>query len=171
MASAERSSLVPDVSGARDPVDRMNVSRIAYEASVRALASQETQLAGLHARASFLLAAAGIATGAVLGTTGGMINRSGLIAIIFFAVTACLATWILRPRREAWVFTSSASIVLDTADAYSLTEEHVLRWVGNVNQEHYMKNKAKLNGLYTLLSAGCSVLVLAIVAAVVSLAG
>ena len=154
-----------------DTADGAGVARIAYEASVRALASQEAQLAGLHARASFLLAAAGIATGTVLGRTGGSLNGSGLTAIVFFATTAVAATLILLPRREAWKFTSSAQTILDTADARALTEERVLRWLGKANQENYVTNKATLNALYLILNGGCASLVLAIVSAVVSLAG
>lgn len=147
-----------------------NVPRIAYEASVRALASQEAQLAGLHARASFLLAAAGIATGTVLSRAGGTLNHSGLIATIFFGAVAVIATWILLPRRETWLFTSNASTIMDAAEAHGLTDDRVLQWVGNVNQRNYLKNKAKLDGLYRGLTCGCAALVLAIISAVVSLA-
>ncbi len=116
------------------------------------------------------MGAAGIATGTVLSRAGGTLNHSGLIATIFFGVTAIVATWILRPRGDAWLFTSSASIIFETAETRSLTEEAVLEWVGNVNQDNYVKNKAKLDGLYNALTCGCVALVIAIVAAVVSLA-
>lgn len=148
------------------------IARIAYDASLRALASQEEALSGLHARASFLLAAAGIATGTVLGRTGGQLNRAGLIAIAFFAATAIIATSILAPRSLTWRFTTSAVVVLDASASYPAlgTEEAVLRWLGRVNERNYVDNRDKLKRQYAALAYGCGALVAAILAAVVSLA-
>jgi len=145
-----------------------SVSQIAYEASIRELASQEGQLAALHTRASFLLAAAGIATGTVLGRSAGTINAAGLAAVIAFGVTAIAATWILAPRHEAWHFTPSAQLILKTAEK-RLDGEATLQWLAGAQHDAYLENKAKLKHLYRLLTGGCWALVAAICLSVVSL--
>jgi hypothetical protein len=156
---------MPDLATARA------IAKIAYDASVRALVSQEGQLSGLHVRASFLLAAAGVATATVLGRAGGQVNRAGVTAVIFFAATAIIAAWILLPRRDAWKFTSNAAIILDEATSRpNLTEKDVLDWVGRANQANYVENKRLLDWLHKLLTSGCVTLFFAITAAAVSLA-
>jgi hypothetical protein len=149
--------------------DSTTIAQIAYEASIRELASQESQLDGLHARASFLLAAAGIATGTVLGRTSGSLNGVGLGAVIAFGMTAVLATTILAPRRESWEFTPSAQIILDTAREHELAPEGALEWLASAQHAAYTKNKGRLKDLYTLLTCGCFALIIAICLAVVSL--
>jgi hypothetical protein len=127
---------------------------------VQALHSQDGQLAAVQTRASFLLAASGIATGAVLsGPTGGL-HGWGVTAVIAFGMTGVLATLIIAPRRNKWAFTTNAHIVIDAVAARpEMTSVEVLEWLAKKNQDNYARNRARLDSLYSLLSFGCACLV------------
>lgn len=142
-----------------------SIQQVAYEASTRELDSQEDQLAGLHTRASFLLAAAGIATGTVLGRASGSVNAFGLLAVLAFGATALLATAIIAPRRNHWKFTASAQLILDSAR----DPEDLLAWLASKQHAAYTQNRTRLEDLYALLTYGCISLVIAICLSVVSL--
>lgn len=149
---------------------RDDVVAIGYDASVRALATQEGQLDGLHARASFLLAAAGIATGTVLGTTNDSLSKAGITSVILFGLTAIAATSILFPTRDGWFFTSDANTIIDVGVERSLSKTQTLEWIAKHNQANWLSNKRRLDWRYQMLSLGCVLLIGAIGAAVISLA-
>jgi len=150
---------------------RDDAAQVAYDASVHALQSQEDQLGGLQTRASFLLAASGIATGTVLSRPTIALHGVGLVSVMAFGGAAVLATIVIAPRFEAWRFTANATTIIDAVAARpALTTVEVMEWLARTNQANYARNKGRLDSLYTLLSLGCVALVLAIVLTVVTLA-
>jgi uncharacterized protein YfiM (DUF2279 family) len=150
---------------------RDDAAAIAFEVGSHALESQEAELSGLHARASFLLAAAGIATGTVLGTSPGTLSHAGLASVVCFAATAGAAIWILLPRRKAWTFTASGATVIEQAKTHAdWSKTELLEWLANAYHASYVANRKRLEWQYRILSAGCVTLGLAIVAAIIHLA-
>jgi hypothetical protein len=151
--------------------DRDDIAQVAFDVASHALESQEGQLDGLHTRASFLLAAAGIATGTVLGTTSGTLGHAAIASVIFFAATAGAAIWILLPRRKAWKFTASGSTVLEMSQRHSdWSKTEILEWLAEHYSKSYVENRTRLGWQYRILSGGCLTLGAAVVAAVIHLA-
>ena len=150
---------------------RDDTAIIAYDASVRAVSSQETQLAALHTRASFILGAAGIATGTVLGRGASNLHGFGLVAVVAFAAAAVFSTIILAPRRDAWRFTSNAKTIIQAGtENPRLTTTQIREWLATTNQSNYESDKTRLDSLYNLLTGACASLAVAIAAAIISLA-
>jgi hypothetical protein len=163
----------------------MRLRRFAYDSSLRALASQEAQLAALHTRASFVLSAAGIATGAVLGGNSANLSGAAIAAVVLFAIAAILSTAVLVPRPvplprvlprrlhrpDPWRFTANAAMLVDTvASRPDMTTTDVREWLGKAGQENYISNRGRLKVLYRLFTLACVALAAAIVVSIAGLA-
>jgi hypothetical protein len=130
------------------PNDAERLTDLVWRESVRALAAQETELAAIHLRASFVLAASGVAAGALAQS-----NRHGafaILALIAFLAAGVLAVATFLPRRERWRFHNNARSMLtsyvDAGTGYVQTQ----RWLAEDNQDSRFANKMALNSLYEL---------------------
>jgi hypothetical protein len=144
------------MSDAGDPVD------VAFEESRRQLDSQESDLDGVRTRASFVLAAAGISAGTVLGGSGHSLTGFGLVAVIFYLAASGLATWVLIPLFNQWTFSNDPEKVLAEIDNAKKGEEEIKRWLIVWNHKHWRSNQNKMNMLYNRFFLAAIALVIAI---------
>jgi hypothetical protein len=133
---------------------------VALDESTRALSSQDTELDSLHTRASFILAGAGIASGAVLSGPTGVLHGFAIAAIGGFTAASLLATVVLLPLFNSWAFTNNARSILEKADT-GISEEDLKRWLATWNQKHVERNKAQLDRLYRVFYAAAISLIVA----------
>jgi hypothetical protein len=119
---------------------------VAYAESTTTLQTQKSDVDGARNRASFVLAAAGISGGTILGQTN-EVSGFGLIAVIGFLAAAVLAVWVLMPTGAHWEFKNLADDVLAKVDeGWDATP--VKRWLAEENAKHYQDNHKKVTGLY-----------------------
>jgi hypothetical protein len=151
---------VPD-----DPV----TERIAYDESVRLLASQAESLSGLRARAGTLLAAASLATGFLAPAalevrdpiTRGVVREFDTLAWLAtgaFGLVVVAALVVLWPYK--WTFGHSAHGLMDhLLDATPpANEATVLRHLSYYNEENHTANKKTLARLHIVFEVGCLLL-------------
>lgn len=136
-----------------DPID------VAYEESKRAIDSQSADLDGLRTRASFILAAAGISGGTILGGVS-KLTGFGLVAVMAFLLAGALAIWVLVPVVKGWTFTNDANAILRKATTSPQVD--VRQWLATWNQKHYEKNQLVLEHLYRIFYAAAVSLAVAI---------
>ena len=128
----------------------------------------------LRARAGALVAAASVVTaflgGQVLDGPAGF-SVGAWVAIVSFVVLVAGSAYVLAPR--PWVFVTSASDLLDeyVEGERIATVDDMRRDLALFLEVHYESNVGKLNGLASLLQAGCVLLIVEIAAWLVALTG
>lgn len=134
--------------GQLQPTDAERLTDLVWGESVRALAAQERELEALHVRASFVLAASGVAAGALAQS-----NRHGafaILALIAFLVAGVLAVATFLPRQERWMFHHNARSMLGSYVDAGITYVQAQRWLAEDNEDARIVNKNELSTLYLL---------------------
>jgi hypothetical protein len=146
---------------------RAATEKIVYEESVRLLASQESNLAGLRARAGTLLAAASLVT-AFLAPPALEANRNLATVRVFdglaWAATGCfvglviVSLAVLWPYK--WTFGHDAHKLMDDLldTDPPADEETLLRHLSYWNDVNHTSNLATLRPLFFAFGLGCVLL-------------
>ena len=158
---------------ARDLPDLTDLAKLAYETSLRTLATQEASLNELRARTGTLVAAASLVT-SFLG--GAAFTRSGfdvwsVVALVAFGLTIGAATWVLLPRKNHLVFALHGSKlyegeIRDDVFAIGETYRRLSYWL----DEFHDDNDPKINRLFDVYRGATACLLVEVVAWSVQLA-
>jgi hypothetical protein len=144
--------------GQAQPTDAERLTDLVWGQSVRALAAQEHELAAIHVRASFVLAASGVAAGALAQS-----NRHGafaILALIAFLAAGVLAVATFLPRQEKWRFHHNARSMLTSYVDAGTSYVQAQRWLAEDNEDGRTANKKALSSLYGLFfSASLAVVI------------
>jgi hypothetical protein len=134
-----------------DPKQQTEALRLAYEASLRALQSQEQQLDGLRSKGTTLVAASSLITTFL----GGYVLKSqrfgilGIMAAACFVVVVVLTICLMWPTWP-WRFEQSAAIIIGSYIDRGDTIDEILRDLALRLEQTFSHNLHHLNRLYIL---------------------
>jgi hypothetical protein len=114
----------------------------------------------VHTRASFVLAAAGVAAGALAQT--GRHGAAAVIALFAFFAAGGFAVATLVPRWQTWSFQHNARRMLETYVDGGHTFLQSQRWIAEDNRDAYEQNRNRLARLYLWLWCGALLIVVGI---------
>ena len=136
--------------------------QLAYNEALRAIESQEQTLGELRSRTGILLTGASLVT-SLFGASAleaDQVDVWSVVALLAFAAVVGSCVWIALPRRKAWRFSLSASILLeDWADEPRSGDVTLMtRFLATTLERNYRSNEDLLEGLYNWFTAAAVLL-------------
>lgn len=135
---------------------------LAYGEALRAIESQEGMVNELRSRTGVLLTGASLVTSlfGAAALEGGRLDVWSVIALLAFAAVVGSCVWIALPRRKAWRFSLSATVLLeDWADEPKSGDITLMtRFLATTLERNYHQNEDLLEGLYNWFTAAAVLL-------------
>jgi hypothetical protein len=136
--------------------------QFAYGEALRAIESQQRVVDELRSRTGILLTGASLVTSlfGAAALEAEQVNVWSVIALLAFAAVVGSCIWIALPRRKAWRFSLSATVLLeDWADEPRSGDVTLMtRFLATTLEHNYRQNEDLLEGLYNWFTAAAVLL-------------